>query len=296
MSWQDGGYSPGGEPGYGPGSAGGGLRSWFGGLPSPGKAVKWIAIANIVMYLLCMITGGNQSPVYEWLAMRTDMVQHGQVWRLFTFTYLHSQTSVTHILFNLIGLYFLGMNLERHWGPKRFFVFYTIAGFIGVALYFALTSIGWIAPGGILVGASGGVLALLGAAAVLFPRIQIIMIVFPVPIRLAAVILVVLYALNIGRVGSNAGGDACHLAGLAFGIIWGYRGRSFFGAMDRWRENKSRGAFEAKQRKLHALHQEVDRILQKVNEQGMNSLSRGEKRTLAEASQQQRESDRHFGV
>ncbi|MFH1416802.1 MAG: rhomboid family intramembrane serine protease [Planctomycetota bacterium] len=294
MSWQDRGYS-GGE-GYGTAPAGGGLRSWFGGLPSPGKAVKWIAIANIIMYLLCMITGGFGSPVYGLLAMETELVQQGQVWRLFTFTYLHDQSSVFHILFNLIGLYFLGMSLERQWGPRRFFVFYTIGGFVGVILYFVLTSVGWLDPHGILVGASGGVLALLGACAVLFPRIQIIMVFFPVPIRLAALILVVLYAMNIGGAGGNAGGDACHLAGLAFGIFWGYRGRNFSGTMDRWRRNRARGAFEAKQRRLHALNQEVDRILQKVNEQGVNSLSRAEKRKLAEASQRQRESDRHYGT
>jgi membrane associated rhomboid family serine protease len=295
MSWQerqynDGPYTPGPRPG------GGGLRSWFGGLPSPGRAVKWIALANIAIYLLCLITGGWNSPIVAWGLMQTDLVMEGQVWRLFTFTYLHSLTSVWHILFNMLGLYFLGMPLERQWGSKRFFFFYTAGGFIAVLVYLVLTTVGWLDSSGILVGASGGVLATLGACAVLFPQFRIIFVFFPVPIRLAALLLVILYALNVGNVGCNAGGDACHLAGLVFGVFWAYRGHALTAPWRRWGEKVKRGAYEAKLRERHAMEQDIDRILKKVNEQGINSLSRREKQKLAEATRRQQEEDRRLGL
>jgi len=292
MSWQDRQYTTGNEFGGGSGG-GGGARGWFGGMPSPGRAVKWIALINIGVFLICQISGQERSPLYQWFAMHTPLVLKGQVWRLFTFTYLHDQGGLMHVGFNMLGLYFLGMPLERHWGSKRFFVFYTLGGFIAVLLYFALTFVGGLDPRGILVGASGGVLATLGACAVLFPQFRIIMVLFPVPIRTAALILVVLYGFNLLKQGTNAGGDACHLAGLAFGIAWGYRGHVWTLA---WQQKKAvikRGAWEAKRREQQNIEDEVDRILDKLNRQGINSLSRQEKRKLQIATKMQQESDRH---
>ena len=201
MSWEDRPYANHEEPRYGDQ----GLRSWFGGLPSPGKAVKWIALANIGLFVICMISGGSSSPIFEALEMRTDLVWKGQIWRLITFTYLHSQHDILHILFNMIGLYFLGMYLERHLGSRRFFWFYSAGGFVAVAAYFLITSFGWLDPRIPIVGASGGVLAILGACAVLFPQVRIILVFFPVPIRMAAMIFAVLYIFNLGTRGVNAG-------------------------------------------------------------------------------------------
>jgi membrane associated rhomboid family serine protease len=274
------------------------MRSWLGGMPSAGRAVKWIALANIGLFLLCQLTGQARSPLYHLLTMETTLVLEGQVWRLFTFTYLHDQHGLWHIFLNMLGLYFLGAPLERHWGGKRFFAFYTVGGFVAVCLYFALTAAGWLPQEDVfgrpivLVGASGGVLAVLGACAVLFPQFRIIMIIFPVPIRTAALILVVLYSFNLWNKGGNAGGDACHLAGLAFGIAWGYRGHLWTRQWDHWRDNLKRGAWEAKRRDLQATEEDVDRILDKVQREGISSLTHREKHKLETATKTHREADR----
>ncbi len=284
MSWENRHYAYDTEPGYG----GGGVRSWFGGLPSPGKAVKYIALANIGMFILCLATGGADGALYQALEMRTDLALSGQVWRLFTFTYLHSQFDVTHLLFNMIGLYFLGMVLERHLGARRFFAFYTVAGFVAVLMYLLVTTTGWLNPRISLVGASGGVLAVLGACAVLFPGIQVILILFPVPIRTAALIFTVLYLFNLGTRGANAGGDACHIAGLAFGIIYGYRGHHWIAAWEQRKATASHRAAASLRQSQDQLNVEVDRILDKVHRQGMGSLTRREKRTLEQVSKERR--------
>ncbi len=294
MSWQDRPYSGdenscgGGPP---PGGGPGGMRSWFGGLPAAGRVVKWLLGINIAIFLLGQFTGRGDGFIYAWFEMQTEAVLGGQIWRLFTFTYLHDPDSLWHVGMNMLGLYFLGVPLERHWGGKRFFVFYTLGGAVAVFLYFVLTVVGWLDPRAILIGASGNVLAVLGVCAVLFPGFRLIFLFFPVPIRTAAVILVALYSFNLLSRGGNAGGDACHLAGLAFGIIWGYKGHLWTHAWQQKREAVRRGAWEAKRREQQGLEDDVDKILEKVHRDGINSLTRREKRKLETATKDQRDQD-----
>jgi len=295
MSWEERGYASGSGNNWQPGGAGGGARSWLGGFPAAGRAVKYIAIANVVMFVLCQATGGYDGAVYQWLAMQTDSVWHGEVWRLFTFTYLHSQGGPWHLIMNMIGLYFLGTPLERRWGSKPFFLFYTLGGFAAVSLYTLLSSIGWLTPFGSLVGASGGVLAVMGACAVLFPQIRLILLIFPVAIRTATVLFVVLYTFNLFSRGANAGGDACHLAGLAFGIYFGYRGHRFFGKLEQMRSKVRESAYRAKREEMLQQDHRVDSILNKVKEHGIQSLSAREKKDLAEATERQKTADRQHG-
>lgn len=294
MGWQDRQYDDGPTYGGGGGYGGGGegLKSWLGGMPAPGKAVKALLIVNIAMFVVTMLGDFGHS-VYDALAMNTALVFRGQVWRLYTFTFLHA--GAMHLLFNMIGLYFLGMLLERHWGAKRFFWFYTAGGLCAVAAYVAVTAVGWLGAGS-LVGASGGVLAILGACAVLFPGVRVILVLFPVPIRLAATLFTILFLLNLLGRGENAGGDACHIAGLAFGVAWGYRGHIWMQKPQIIRARMKQGAWEAKKRQEAAEEAEVDRILAKVHDRGIGSLTRKEKRLLEQSTRRQQEADRRQGL
>ena len=294
MSWQEREYYT--NPSYGPSAGRGGLGSWVGGLPPAGTAVKWIALANVFMFILCKITGGHGSPIYQALSMRTDLIFEGQIWRIFTFTYLHDQSGLMHILFNMLGLYMLGSPLDQRWGPKRFFAFYTLGGFIAVLLYVVMTTLGPLNPTGSLVGASGGVLAVLGACAVLFPQFRLIFVLFPVPIRTAVLIFVVLYTFNLTTGGPNAGGDACHLAGLAFGVYFGFRGEGWMRKIAQRQDRARQNTWEARRREALQLDEQVDRILEKVNREGINSLSRKEKKLLAEATREHQAADRKHGL
>ena len=289
MSWTDRPYAQ--EPG---GYGGRGVGSWLGGLPSAGRAVKGIMLANAGMFVLCLVAGGDRGALYQALEMNSTKVLHGQIWRLFTFTYLHDLSGLWHIGMNMLGLYLLGTPLERRWGARRFFAFYTLAGFAAVSLYMAMTVLGPLNASASLIGASGGVLGVLGACAVLFPQFRLIFFIFPVPIRTAAVFFVAMYSFNLWTRGYNAGGDACHLAGLAFGIAWGYRGHRWTRSWDNWRESMKRSAREEKRRTAVDQQAEVDRILDKVHREGIHSLSRHEKRTLETATKKQREEEQHW--
>jgi membrane associated rhomboid family serine protease len=153
----------------------------------------------------------------------TYKVMQGQYWRLITAQYLHA--SFLHILLNMIGLHFLGRPLEQMWSARKFFTVYTVCGMAGNLFFSILGSKGIIDPHQPAVGASGSIYGLLGIVAVLFPHAEVyIYYLFPVKIRVAAVIMGVIAFMSVVERGQNYGGEACHLAGLAFGVWWALHG------------------------------------------------------------------------
>jgi len=203
-----------------------------------------------------------------------------QVWRFVTYQFLHA--GFFHILFNMLGLYFLGPTLERHFGPKRFLFFYLLCGVVGAVFYTILALVGYLHIGP-MVGASGAILGMLAACAILFPQFIVFFMFFPVPIRVASIILIVIYVANLLSKGTNAGGDAAHLAGMAAGaiyVLW----TPLTSKISAKTLSRHRNKFINDQL---VLQREVDRILQKVSEKGIHSLTLSEKRILKKASRSQ---------
>jgi membrane associated rhomboid family serine protease len=115
------------------------------GLPKPGRALKVVLVAILVLGLYNAFVGAWAPPGYdafEALACDLAKVRHGQVWRLLTSGLLTSPDHYGHLVFTLIGLYFLSPDLERRWGAGRFvrFVLYaTLAGNLTVMAVDTLT-------------------------------------------------------------------------------------------------------------------------------------------------------------
>jgi membrane associated rhomboid family serine protease len=115
------------------------------GLPRPGRALRAVLIAILALGLYNAFVGAWVSPAYdlfEALAFDLEKVRHGQVWRVLTSALLTSPDHYGHLVFTLMGLYFLAPDLERRWGAWRFvrFVLYaTVAGNLTVVLVDALT-------------------------------------------------------------------------------------------------------------------------------------------------------------
>ena len=254
-------------------------------LPRLSPVVKYLLIINCVVFLLQLVMGGRLE--YAFAAIGTPPELAFQVWRLVTFQFLHSTSTPFHLLMNMVGLYFLGPLLERTWGAKRFLIFYLTAGVVG-GLIFVIASTRGAFGGAYLVGASGGVLGLLVACAVLFPHIRVVLILFPMQIRTAAVLLAAVYALSVLTSGGNAGGDLCHLGGMATGFIW-VVARPYLAAR---RQRSTQGAFQRLRQQAQLQQMEIDRILAKVHQHGINSLTRTEKITLQRATDQQRNARR----
>ena len=256
-----------------------------------------LIIINVAVFVLDSATRSMQSaPFIEWGAMNTSHVLRGQVWRLITSQYLHFNTM--HLFFNMLGLYFLGRYLEQYWGRRKFFIFYTACGLAGNLFFMLLNMVGWLRIGD-AIGASGCILGVLGACAILFPGIQLIVYFFPMKIRTAAALFLGLYVLNLINRGGNAGGDAAHLAGLVAGAgyaFWRRHGSTSPVGVRRVvakviTTKRPPSAWRRKMEDDDQLNSEVDQILAKINEHGVGSLSAREKRLLAEASQRQQAID-----
>ena len=147
-----------------------------------------------------------------------------------------------------------------------------------------------------MVGASGSILGLLAACAILFPHFVVFIFLFPVPIRVAAIGLTALYFLLVVTRGDNAGGNAAHLAGMATGAAYvlskpwrnklklklrssrkGWPSPSHWQKRMTSRQNSRKGW-------QGPLQDEVDQILEKVHNSGIQSLSHKEKKILKEAT------------
>ena len=247
-------------------------------LPRIRSVVKWLLILNFAMFAVQIIARRAGFSIENLLAVEpTSYIKILQVWRLIGYQFLHG--SIGHIFFNMLALFFLGPTLEGHWGSNRFLKFYLICGAAGGIFYTILALIGWL-PKGQMVGASGAILGLLAACAILFPRFVVFIFLFPVPIRVAATIFAILYVLNILQAGHNAGGDAAHLAGMATGavyVLWP-RMKNIF------RLKSGSNKWEKKLQRQRDLQIEVDRILEKVHQSGIKSLTRKERKTLEEAT------------
>jgi membrane associated rhomboid family serine protease len=265
----------------GGGFPGGGMRM---GLPRPGPGVGGLLIANLVMFVLQHLI-----PTLTF-ALAAIPALWWQPWRYITFQFLHGD--LFHILFNMIGLYFLGMYLERAWGTRRFLVFYLVCGVISGLTHVALTYLFHQSPNNYLIGASGGVYAVIAACAILFPNIQLILMFFPVPIRFAALLFFLIAFLSI--LSGDGGGisHAAHFGGMVAGGVWVWLGPRLRNARAEARQRINNGAWERKMRRQQQDQAEVDRILDKIRREGIGSLSSREKRILQDATEKQRRQDR----
>lgn len=102
------------------------------GLPRPGKTLLWLMGALLAIWIMfaVAINWAHVDPrAFELFAGNTRAIFHGEIWRLATAPFLHAPNSIEHILYVLMGLYFLGPSLEARWGARR-----TILFLIGAAL------------------------------------------------------------------------------------------------------------------------------------------------------------------
>jgi len=204
-------------------------------------------------------------------------------WTLFTYMFLHA--GFGHLLFNMLGLYFFGPRVESRLGGRRFLGLYLTSGLVG-----ALLSI--VTPYARIVGASGAVFGVMLGFARYWPREPIYLWgVFPVEAR---VLVVVTTVLALWGAFSRATGGIAHFAHLG-GYVGGF-------VYLRWMEARSPAArFRAqlapkpkrtsdadieRWRRIDAgaLHpvnrEELERVLAKVNTQGIPGLTPGEREFL----------------
>jgi len=270
------------------------------GLPRPGPVVTYLLVLNGLIFLTQLFLD-RPTPEH-----RVGVMSHHlgitveaswQVWRYITFQFLHGD--FLHIVLNMLALYFLGMVLEASWGGRRFLRFYLVCGVVAGVAYVLIGALYQQPTWRPLIGASGGVYGVLLACAVLFPQFRIIFLFFPVPIRLAALIIfggmivLVLQSLSHGQM-DRAMSDVAHLGGAVAAGVWIWVSPRLRGATRDAAARLRSGAWARKMRRRDEEQAEIDRILSKIHEQGLDSLSGREKKLLREATERQRQEDREL--
>ncbi len=206
-------------------------------------------------------------------------------WSIVTYMFVHSPTSIMHILFNMIGLYFFGPRVEMRLGGTRFAQLYFVSGVAGALLSFLL------AFNAAIVGASAAVFGVMLAFAWYWPHEKIfIWGILPVPARMLVLITTGL-SLFSGFTGSASGvADFAHLGGYAGAFLflkWMERSsgaakfkravqaapREADRLISNWKKVDPKTAHEVNR-------DELNRILDKISAQGLESLTPQERTFL----------------
>jgi membrane associated rhomboid family serine protease len=152
-------------------------------------------------------------PFALWPLQPIDGQSYFRFWQIVTYAFLHG--NISHLLFNMLGLWMFGNEIELYVGTRRLLVCY-IASVVSAALSQLFIPILFGAPPGPTIGASGGVFGLLLAYAFLFPRRKVIPLIPPIP--MPAWLFATLYAgveLFAGVTGSLSGiAHFAHLGGM----------------------------------------------------------------------------------
>lgn len=140
-------------------------------------------------------------------------------WQLVTYGFLHDLNGISHILFNMFGLWMFGRDLERLMGAQRFLIYYlTCVVGAGVVQLVVAQMQGSIYP---TLGASGGVFGILLAYAMAFPNRTVLLLIPPIPMKAKYFVLFYgLLELYLGVSGRSPGvANFAHLGGMLFGFI-----------------------------------------------------------------------------
>jgi membrane associated rhomboid family serine protease len=191
------------------------------------SAVKILIAANVLVYLLQGQTAGQLDELFAlWPLQPIDGHVYFRFWQIITYAFLHSTGNFTHLLFNMLGLWMFGEEIERYVGPRRLLACY-FASVVTAALSQLFIPILFGAPPAPTIGASGGVFGLLLAYAFLFPNRKVVPLIPPIP--MPAWLFATIYAaleLFLGVTGTLSGiAHFAHLGGMvgSFLVIMQWR-------------------------------------------------------------------------
>lgn len=167
-----------------------------------------ILLICIVIFLLSLVVPTDI--IRNYLALNPDYVMQ-RPWTLLTHMFVHA--NFNHLFFNMLVLFFFGMELERRVGETKFLEIYILSGIVA-ALGQMMVS------GGFMVGASGALYGVMGCLAIIAPEIRVLLFfIFPMSIRALVVLYALVDLLFFGSPDNIA--HMAHIVGLLVGLAFG---------------------------------------------------------------------------
>lgn len=289
----------------------------------PNNALPQIIIINVVVFLVLAVL--NVFGKIFGFSFISDFVYNQfsipplfadfilRPWTLITYAFAHSLTSIFHILFNMLVLYWFGKLIVEYLGNQKLINLYVLGALAGGLSYlFVYNFVPFYVENSNfhgMVGASAAVYAITVAAATLVPNYTFFLLFFgPVKIKYIAAFYIVISFL--GSVGGNAGGNIAHLGGALIGFLYikqlqaGTDWGKWIGSTMRFflsffvRQPKMKVSGQKKTKHAATSHSsgtqstanniadqaEIDKILDKISQSGYESLSKEEKQKLFNAS------------
>jgi membrane associated rhomboid family serine protease len=274
-------------------------------------AMKLIVI-NVAVYvvfnLIPWLTGLNLFWVQKYFVLYNipfDFIT--QPWSVLSYSFFHG--SFRHILWNMIGLYFISRFVLNLFTERRFLTIYLLGAACGGLLFFGLSNVlPVLEQRSYLIGASAAVSAVLVFMGTYTPNAEVRIFTFTIKLWHIAVAFVVINLLSLPS-SDNAGGLISHLGGAAFGYIYAKqlaKGKDIGEWFEKWMDLVAGWFSKTPKRKktpLRTVHktkkpktstaqssksksaeqQKIDAILDKISKSGYDSLSTEEKDFLFKA-------------
>lgn len=240
--------------------------------------------ANTVVFVAQLFVDAYQPGfVREFFGLSDYGVGSAYGWQFITAAFLHHRP--WHFFANILALYLVGRDVESIVGQRNFVLLYFAGAIAGELSHLFL-----MPSAAVLFGGSGGVAAVLFAYATILPELDLTsMPFFILPVRLKAkylayaavgVSLLLVFTTRTGIVTHSACLGGC-FAGWIYAHLLGFGRPSFVQRTLRHRQDVTERfrTITAKQ----YIAEEVDPLLEKISRDGLQSLSRQERRTLARA-------------
>lgn len=265
-----------------------------------GGDVSWttkLVIVMAIVYVVQLLTkpsgrGPSDGWVTDTLALHANLLRHPwMAFQLVTYGFLHDVNDLKHILFNGFALWMFGRFVEQCYGRKEYLTVFLVAVVVSGLAWLVSE---WVTNRQLvdytLVGASGGIAAVLLLFCLNFPRQQIfIWGVFPMPAWVFAILFLGMNVFGAAGGESNVAYTA-HIGGAIFALVYFKAGWQLSNWLPRRLKLPKLGGRPSL--RVHDPADDddaedvVDNILRKIRERGQDSLTAQERRILEEASRE----------
>jgi membrane associated rhomboid family serine protease len=270
------------------------------------RLTPWVGrlIAANAVVLLLLLTVFTSPSLQEALRFAPGQALH-RPWTFVTYMFVHA--GLLHLLVNMLMLFVFGPPVEHRLGGRAFILYYFYCG-IGAAVLCLLLS-GFMASAAVpVVGASGAVLGVAVAFAMLWPEAELLVFPLPMPVKARTFILVMVgLEVILSQVAPDDGiAHLAHIGGAGFGFLF-FRLQALSrrsphqppravarvvmvqsGAAEPERRTPPTPLRPRRRSEADPVAAEVDRVLDKISEQGMNSLTAAERRFLDEVARKKK--------
>lgn len=260
-----------------------------------------LIIVNAAVMVANFALTNRDNAIVNFLSLNAGHLSQPLQWyRLLTYGFAHDPSGPSHILFNMLSLYFLGQAVEDRYGRWEFLRFYLVTIFFG-GLFFCCRNLFMENYRGSVLGASGGVVGVVMLYVYNYPNAKLMIWgVLPVNAWVVGVLTVLLNLFGTGQVDPGSGKSIVaydvHLVGIACATIYYFAGLDF-GQLTNW--SSLRRSFQRKPKlRVHKVEEppassrdeiEADRLLDKIYREGQKSLTPKEQQFLERYSRQVRE-------